>query len=230
MKIVKPKAVILYAKIGSVFYPVACAKDVSINTTSDLIELAPRSSTIFKEYEYGRISGEISGSGLTIIDGGDSNYTIFDILGTQLNSVKWLAKFSMTDEDSKYRVLECQVLVKEISFQGSSNQISSYSYSLQISGAINVSTSYVSNTNAKIRIFEFDASAGQNSQFIATSGGSGAYATILLVYVNGLSKKINIYPDAYAADEVQWRADNSTLYFGTSLTFGDKVKVVYIDL
>lgn len=227
MKIVNPKAVVLYAKIGSVFYPVACAKDVNITTTSDLYELAPRSSTIFREYEYGRVSGEISGSGLTIIEGDNTHYTIFDILGTQLNSVKWIAKFSITDNEGKYRVLEANVLVKELTISGSSTSISSYNYTLQISGSITVSTSFVSNTNAKIKTFELTAVNSQSSQFIGTTGTS---ATILLVYINGLSKKINIYPDGYAADEVQWRADNSTLYFGTNLNIGDKLKVVYIDL
>lgn len=227
MNVVQPKAVILYAKIGSVYYPVACAKDVQITTTSDLYELAPRSSKAFREYEYGRISGEISGTGITIIDGGNNLYTIFDILGTQLNSVKWLAKFSMTDYTGLYRVFECQVLVKDLNIAGSATAISSYSYTLQISGEITVSTSYVANSNPEIKVFEETATQGQTSQVIVTTGTT---ATMLIVYINGVSKKINIYPDAYAADEVQWRADNDTLYFGTALDAGAKIKVIYIDI
>lgn len=226
MKVVQPKAVILYAKIGSVFYPVACAKDVQINLSSDLIELAPRSSKVFKEYEYGRVSGEITGSGLMVINGENTQYTIFDILGTQLNSVKWLAKFSI-EANSEFRVLECNVLVKELSFSGSSTEFGSYSYTLQISGEIIVSTSYVANSNPKIKTYELTAASTQSSQIINTTGTS---ATILVVYINGISKKINIYPNGYAADEVQWRADNETLYFGTPLSTGDKLKVIYIDL
>lgn len=227
MNVVQPKAVILYAKIGSVYYPVACAKDVQITTTSDLYELAPRGSKAFREYEYGRISGEISGTGITIIDGGNNLYTIFDILGTQLNSVKWLAKFSMTDYTGLYRVFECQVLVKDLNIAGSATAISSYSYTLQISGEITVSTSYVANSNPEIKVFEETATQGQTSQVIVTTGTT---ATMLIVYINGVSKKINIYPDAYAADEVQWRADNDTLYFGTALDAGAKIKVIYIDI
>ena len=227
MKIVRPKAVILYAKIGSVFYPVACAKDVTISTTSDLYELAPRSSKVWREYEYGRISGEISGSGLSVIDAGVTHYSIFDLIGTQFNSVKWLAKFSMVDADGKYKVFECNVLVKDVSITGSSTAISSYSYTLQISGEVTISSTFVANTNPKIKTFESDITTTISSIFIPTTGTS---ATILVVYVNGVSKKINIYPDAYGADEVQWRADNSTLYFGTNLVNGDDLKVIYIDL
>lgn len=227
MNVVQPKAVILYAKLGSVYYPVACAKDVQITTTSDLYELAPRSSRVFREYEYGRINAEISGSGLSVIDGGNSLYTIFDIIGTQFNSVKWLAKFSMMDYSGLYRVFECQVLVKEISISGSANAMSSYTYNLQVSGDIVLSTSYVANSNPEIKIFEHTAAGPQSSQVITTTGTT---ATMLVVYINGVSKKINIYPDAYGADEVQWRADNDTLYFGTNLVAGDKLKVVYIDL
>lgn len=226
MKVVQPKAVILYAKIGSVFYPVACAKDVQINISSDLIELAPRSSKVFKEYEYGRVSGEITGSGLIVINGENTQYTIFDILGTQLNSVKWLAKFSM-EANGEFRVLECNVLVKELGFTGGATEFGSYTYTLQISGEIVVSTSYVANSNPKIKTYELTAVSTQSSQIINTTGTS---ATILVVYINGISKKINIYPDGYAADEVQWRADNETLYFGTPLISGDKLKVIYIDL
>jgi hypothetical protein len=227
VNIVNPKAVILYAKIGSVFYPIACAKDVTITTTSDLYELAPRSSTIFKEYEYGRVSGEISGSGLSTLEADEFNNSLFDVLGTQLNSVKWLAKFSMTDGLGKFKVMECNVLVKELSITGSSTAFSSYTYTLQISGEITISSSFVSNTNPKIRTYEHTASTIESSKFIPSTGTT---ATILLVYINGLSKKINIYPDGYAADEVQWRADNSTLYFGTNLQIGDKLKVIYVDL
>lgn len=227
MNVVQPKAVILYAKLGSVYYPVACAKDVQITTTSDLYELAPRSSKVFREYEYGRISGEISGSGISVIDGGNTLYTIFDIIGTQFNSVKWLAKFSMMDYSGLYRVFECQVLVKDLTISGSASALSSYTYSLQISGEIVLSTSYVANSNPEIKIFEATAAGSQSSQVIPTTGTT---ATMLLVYVNGVSKKINIYPDAYTSNEVQWRQDNDTLYFGTNLVAGDKLKVVYIDI
>lgn len=227
MNIVQPKAVILYAKLGSVFYPVACAKDVQITTTSDLIELAPRTSRAFREYEYGRISGEISGTGISVLDGGNYLYTIFDILGSQLNAVKWLAKFSIQDNAGLYKVFECNVLVKDINITGSATNISNYTYSLQISGEITISSSYVANSNPEIKVFELTAVGSQSEQVIVTTGST---ATMLLVYINGVSKKINIYPDAYAADEVQWRADNDTLYFGTNLAIGDKLKVVYIDL
>lgn len=227
MKIVRPKAVILYAKIGSLFYPVACAKDVSISTTADLYELAPRSSKVWREYEYGRISGEISGSGLTVIDAGNTHYNIFDLIGTQFNSVKWLAKFSMTDGDGKYKVFECNVLVKDVSITGSATAISSYTYTLQISGDVKISSTYVANDNPKIKTYEYDVPNNPSALFIPATGTS---ATLLVVYVNGISKKINIYPDAYAADEVQWRADTKILYFGTPLQPGDKFKVIYIDL
>ena len=227
MKVVKPKAVILFAKIGSVYYPVACAKDVTMTTTADLYELAPRKSTAWKEYEYGRLSGEITGSGLTVIDAGLSAYSIFDLIGTQFNHVKWLAKFSMQDPDGKYKVFEARVLVKEVSLSGSSTAISSYTYSLQISGEVTISSTYVVNTNPKIKTYEFEATTSTASVFIPTTGTA---ATILVVYVNGVSLKVNIYPDAYGAGEVQWREDTGVLSFGTNLQNGDYLKVIYIDL
>lgn len=226
MNVVRPKAVILYAKLGSVYYPVACAKDCSITTTSEFIELAARSSTKFREYEYGRISGKISGSGLTVIDPQSNLYTIFDLLGNQLSQVKFLIKFSITD-GTLTKVMEANVLIEEISISGSTTEFSNYDYSFQITGEIKISSSAVSNDNPKIKTFEYTATSTISSIAVPITGTN---TTLLLAYINGVSKKVNIYPDAYAANEVQWRQSNATLYFGTSMVNNDYLKVIYIDV
>ena len=90
-----------------------------------------------------------------------------------------------------------------------------------------ISSTYVVNTNPKIKTYEFEATTATSSVFIPTTGTA---ATILVVYVNGVSLKVNIYPDAYGADEVQWRGDTGVLSFGTNLQSGDYLKVIYIDV
>lgn len=226
MNVVRPKAVILYAKLGSVYYPVACAKDCSITTTSEFIELAARSSTKFREYEYGRITGKISGTGLTVIDPQTNLYTVFDLLGNQLTQVKFLVKFSISD-GVQTKVMEANVLVEEINITGSSTAFSNYDYSFQITGEIKVSSSVVSNDNPKIKTFEYTATSTISSIAVPITGTN---TTLLLAYINGVSKKVNIYPDAYAANEVQWRQSNATLYFGTNMVNTDYLKVIYIDV
>jgi hypothetical protein len=228
---VQAQAVVLYAKIGSVYYPVACAKDVSITTTSDFLELAPRSSSIWREYEYGRITGEISGSGITKVNAGDSLYTIFDIFGQQFSQLKFLVKYSAYDPEGNYKVFECNVLVRELNLAGSASALSNYTYSFQISGPITITSTPVENTNPQILTYEYEATAEVIPLAIDVIS---ADATLIVVYIDrdgtgGTSKKINIYPDGYGADEVQWDPSISTLYFGTALQSGDRVKIIYVD-
>lgn len=226
MNVVRPKAVILYAKLGSVYYPIACAKDCSISITSDFLELAARSSTRFREYEYSRITGKMSGTGLTVIDPESNLYTVFDLLGSQLNQTKFLVKFSI-DDGVKTKVMEANVLVEEISISGSSTDFSNYNYSFQITGEVKISSSYVSDENPKIKIYEYTATGTISSLAVPITGTS---TTILLAYINGVSKRIRIFPDAYAANEVQWKQSNATLYFGTNMLNTDTLKVIYVDL
>jgi hypothetical protein len=220
---VQPKAVILYAQIGSVYYPVACAKDVNVTTTADLLELAPRSSGIWKEYEYGRLSATISGSGITAINPSGDLYTIFDVLGQQLNQLKFLVKFSVQEETS-YKVLEANVLVEECNIAGSSTTFSNYTYSLRVTGPITVSSTPVANTNPQILVYEYTATGGESSFSI----GASSNATIIAVYLNGLSKKVVDFPDGYTLDEFQW--NGSDLTYGNIFGASDYVKVIYVDV
>lgn len=229
---VQAKAVVLYAKIGSVYYPVACAKDVNITTTADFLELAPRSSSVWREYEYSRITGEITGSGITKINSGDSLYTIFDLYGQQFSQLKFLVKFSAYDPEGNYKVFECNVLVKEIGLGGSASALSSYTYALQISGPITITSTPVENTNPQILTYEYEATGAVSSLVLS---GLSADATLLVVYVDydgsgGESQQIFISPDGYGAYEVQYNPATRTLSFGTALASGDKVKVLYVDV
>jgi hypothetical protein len=222
---VQAKAVVLYAQLGSIYYPVACAKDVNITTTSDFLELAPRSSIAWREYEYNRLSGVISGTGITKIDTTESLYSIFDIAGFQFNQLKFLVKFSAVENDV-YRVFECNVLVKELNIQGSASAFSSYNYELQISGPVIISTTPVLNTNPSIQVYEYEATGTVSSLVLPFS----VDAVLVVVYINGVSKKINLSPSGYGANEVQYDAVTQTLVFGTSLAADDYVKIIYVDV
>lgn len=183
---VQAKAVVLYAKIGSDYYPIACAKDVSITTTSEFIEIAARSSTSWREYEYGRQTGKITGTGITKVNTGGNLYSIFDVLGQQFSQLKFLVKFSASDPEGNYKVFECSVLVEEINISGSAAALSNYSYTLQISGPVIISSTPVENTNPQILIYEYVASGGENVLVIPSSSN----ASIITVYVEGSALKV----------------------------------------
>jgi hypothetical protein len=230
---VQAKAVVLYAKIGSVYYPIACAKDVSITTTADFFELAPRSSSVWREFEYGRLTGEISGSGVTKVNTSPDNlYSIFDVLGQQFSLLKFLVKFSVVDPEGNYKVFECNVLVEECNVSGSASALSAYTYKFRITGPVTITTTPVENTNPQILVYEYEAT-GEVIPLTIPSITSNA--TLIVCYIDrdgtgATSKKINIAPDGYGANEVQWDANTSTLYFGTALQSGDYIKIVYVDV
>ena len=230
---VQAKAVVLYAKIGSVYYPVACAKDVNITTTADFLELAARSSSVWREFEYGRLTGEISGSGITKINtGSDSLYTIFDVIGQQFSLLKFMVKFSAYDPEGNYKVFECNVLAEEINVQGSAAALSGYGYKLKITGPVTLTSTPVENTNPQILTYEYEASGAVSSLVIEAIS---ADASLIIVYIDtdgtgGVSQKIVISPEGYGAGEVQWNPATSTMTFGTALASGDRLKVIYVDV
>jgi hypothetical protein len=223
---VQAKAVVLYAKIGSVYYPVACAKDASITTSAEFLELAARTSSPWREYEYGRLTGKINGSGITKVNTGGNLYSIFDVLGQQLSRLKFMVKFSANDPEGNYKVFECNVLVEEVNISGSAATLSNYTYSLQITGPLSVSSTPVENTNPQILLYEFVASGGETTLVIPSS----ANATIINVYVDGVALRVINHPGGYGAGQVQWNAATQTLTFGTALSIADYVKVIYVDV
>lgn len=223
---VQAKACVIYAKIGSVYYPVACAKDVNITTTSEFIEIAARTSNSWREYEYGRQTGKITGTGITKVNTGGNLYSIFDVLGQQLQRLKFLVKFSVNDLQGNYKVFECTVLVEEVNIAGSAAALSNYSYTLQISGPVTMSSTPVSNTNPQILIYEFVATGGEAVVVLPLSSSG----TIIVVYLNGESLRVVNFPGGYDSDEVQYNPATGELAFGTVLTPGDEIKVVYVDV
>lgn len=226
--VVRGKFAILYLQLGSVFYPVACAKDLQLSIETEEIELAPRTSDDFREYEYARKTAKITGSGLTKVNTAPDNlYTVFDLIGFQLASQKVLVKFSIEDSDGNVVVFECNTIVKSADVGKNSSSASTHNYSLLVTGPVTMSNTPVENTNPQILVEEFVAVGGE-TELVLT--GLGANAVILLVYIDGNSKRILLYPTGYGPNQVQWRGDNLTLYFGTALTAGQYVKVVYVDV
>jgi hypothetical protein len=223
---VQAKAVVLYAKIGSVYYPVACAKDASITTTAEFLELAARTSSPWREYEYGRLTGKINGSGITKVNTGGNLYSIFDVLGQQLSRLKFMVKFSANDPEGNYKVFECNVLVEEVNISGSAATLSNYTYSLQITGPLVVSSTPVQNTNPQIQIYEYIASGGENAIVLP----AGPNASIITVYVEGVALKVINHPGGYGIGEVQWNQSTQQLTFGAALAIADYVKVIYVDV
>jgi len=226
--VVNSRFMVLYAKLGSVFYPIACAKDSSINITAETIELAPRLSTDFREYEYGKKTGKITGSGLTKINTAPDNlYTVFDLIGFQLNSQKLLVKYSVEDPQGNVKVFECNTIITDSSLAKTNGQSGSHGFELTITGPVTMSSTPVQNTNPQILVYEYTATGGEVSLTLPF----GDDATILLVeYGPTGAIPISIFPDGYGPGEVQYNPATKQMLFGDIMTAGLYIRILYVDV
>lgn len=135
--VVKGKDVILYFFNGTIYKPIACAKDATITITADYLETAPATNTRSRTYVANRLSGSISGSGLTKVVGDAGQATIFDALLLQLAGTPLTVKYNVTDgTNTKY--FEVNTIVEEITLTTQSIGFATYNFKLLINGNINL--------------------------------------------------------------------------------------------
>ena len=115
-------------------YPFACAKDANITISRDVIELAPKTNNVYREYIKGRQSFSISGSGLVKMS---ESYlqpiTFFDdyIDATDSEIVGYL---DMIDAQNNYRVYQFNAIITELALASTIGSLAQYNYSMQGSG------------------------------------------------------------------------------------------------
>jgi len=112
-------------------YPFACAKDSNISISRDVIELAPKTNNVYREYIKARQSFTISGSGLVkLVESNLQPITFFDdyIDGTDSNVVCYL---DMIDAQNNYKVYQFNAIITELSLASTIGSFGQYNYALQ---------------------------------------------------------------------------------------------------
>lgn len=112
-------------------YPFACAKDSTISISRDIIELAPKTNNIYREYIKGRQTFTVSGSGLVkLAESNMQPITFFDdyIDGVDNNIVCYL---DIIDSSNNYRVYQFNAIITELSLASNVGSLAQYNYSLQ---------------------------------------------------------------------------------------------------
>jgi len=227
--VVRGKFCILYMKLGSVYYPIACTQTVEISTEVEMLELAPRTAGDFPDFEYGKFSGQISGTGLTkVVTSPDSLYTIFDIFAYQWNKQKVLVKYVIQDPQGNLKVFEVLCLIRSVGLSKGASTMLAQNFNLLMSGSPVITTTPVANDNPQILIAEFTAVGGETS--LDMSATFSDEVTILVFYLNGVSKAIKIAPAGYTADQVSYDETTQIFTWITPLTAGDYIKILYIDV
>jgi hypothetical protein len=134
--IVKTEGLVLAITDGSGnTYPFACASSSNISITRDLIELAPKTNTNYREYINGRQTATISGSGLVKISQSNMHpITFFDgfIEATDTTYVGYL---DLIDPQNNYKLYKFSCILQNLSLDSNYSSTPTYNYTLQVTGA-----------------------------------------------------------------------------------------------
>jgi hypothetical protein len=127
--------VIAYTDSSGNVYPLACAKNASIQITRELLELVPKSNNTFKRYIPSKRSFTISGSGLVKLVGtNQQGLDFFDDMFTTTDT-NYVAYLDIIDAQNNYKVYQFNCYISDITLDSTIGNFANYSYTLQGNGA-----------------------------------------------------------------------------------------------
>lgn len=223
MPIVKPNGIVLYARLGSGYYPISCSTDVSISTDAEEIETAPKTNGLWRTYIYGRMTGSITGSGLVNIVPSAGNYGVLDIWNYQFSQLPVLCKFQITDEDANVSVYECSAMVQNVTVSGSASGAGKFNYTLKINGAIAPSTTPTAGGTTVDAWTYTEATGGTTIIGNAVLIG----ADVILVDRSGSGLEV-ITSGTPNNNQVLFTSSTGQLEFGYALGVDEFINVVYV--
>jgi len=129
---------------GGNTYPVACAKDVSLNLNRSFLELAPKTNEVFREFLPERVTGTITGNALVVLEGSYS-HPMTVLFSDMYDTTPTLFTITFDVLDNKtsapnYIAYETTAYLQDITLNSATGQNPSYSFTLQISGPVVPST------------------------------------------------------------------------------------------
>jgi len=221
---VKPDGIVIYHKLGSNYYPIACGTSATISITTDKIELAPFTSGKWRSYEYGRTTGTISTSGLIKINAGASNYSPFDLLDYQFAHLKVLTKYVITDPQNNSKTYEVNCLIDDITFQTDAGGSATYDMNMTMISDPSFVQTPIDTGGADVDAYSYDATGGETS----ISNSSLINVELLDVRRNGIGLDI-IYSGVPNGSQVKFTAGSGTLEFGMNLAATEWILAIYVD-
>jgi hypothetical protein len=127
--------VIAYTDSSGNVYPLACAKDATMQITRELLELTPKSNNSFKRYIPSKRSFTISGSGLVKLVGtNQQGLDFFDDMFTTIDT-NYVAYLDIIDAQNNYKVYQFNCYISDLTLESTVNNFANYSYTLQGNGA-----------------------------------------------------------------------------------------------
>lgn len=117
-------------------YPFACTKNATLSIASDLIELAPKTNGIYREYIKGRMGFNVSGNGLVkMVQSYLQPITFFDNF-IEGNDTQFVCYFDFIDKSGNYKVYTFSCFIQSLTLESNTTQNATYSFTLQGTGPI----------------------------------------------------------------------------------------------
>ena len=127
--------VIAYTDSSGNVYPLACAKNASLQITRELLELAPKTNNSFKRYIPSKRSFTISGNGLVKLVGtSQQGFDFFDDLFTTIDT-NYVAYLDIIDAQNNYKVYQFNCYISDLTLDSTIGTFANYSFTLQGNGA-----------------------------------------------------------------------------------------------
>lgn len=222
--IVQASGIVIYHKLGSDYYPIACGTSASINITTDKLELAPYNSGKWRAYEYGRITGTISTTGLIKLNPGASAYGPIDLLDYQLAFQKVLTKYVITDPNANSRTYEVICLVDDFTIDTDAGGVATYSMSMTMTSDPAFIQTAPDPGGADVDAWEYNATGGETT----ISNAAIINDEVLDVRRNGIGLEV-IVTGTPTGSQVKYTAATGSFTFGMALGAGEWIVVIYVN-
>lgn len=222
--VVKASGIVIYHKLGSAYYPIACGTSATVNITTDKLELAPFTSGKWRSYEYARITGTISTSGLIKINAGASNYSPIDLLDYMLSFKKVLTKYVITDPSNNSRTYEVNCLVDDFTIDTEAGGVATYSMSMTMTSDPAYIQTAPDTSGDDVDAWEYDATGGETT----ISNANIINDEVLDVRRNGIGLEI-IAAGSPTGNQVRYIPATGSFQFGMALGAGEWIVVIYVN-
>lgn len=197
--VIKAEGLVLAINDGTNIYPFACAKNSTMSITSDMLELAPKTNSVFREFIPNRKSFTLSGSGLVKLSETTKHaFGFFNdfITGTD---TKYTAYLDLIDTSNNYKAYEFSCYITSLSVDSTYGQNTSYNFELQGTSAITSLTVSDTYTVASGKITGRDTATHKlvaigyggawYYNYSVTSPSGGVFEIIMGTALNGVSVK-----------------------------------------
>ena len=133
--VVKAEGLVIAYTFENNVYPLACAKNSSLNISRDFLELAPKTYGLYREFIPARRNFTISGSGLVkMAQAFMQPFEFFEEFFTG-SDVKYTAYLDIIDPQNNYRVFQFNCYIQDLTLDSTIGSNATYSYNIQGSGS-----------------------------------------------------------------------------------------------